>query len=425
MNISKLKSYINSLRSFAHTYRQWQRLTHQLMVSSPSSPHLILIPCDPWSVGGSRGDEAMLAAVIQQYRSRYPEIPIDIIAEGDLGVKYIENLHYEGVTPRRFWADAYPLERIYTNCMALNPSHVVVLGADCMDGYYAPSLSLMLLALHDLFSRSSGVESRMMGFSFNAHPSKLMTWAFKHSSPNTVFNLRDAISLERFTRATKIKAGMVADSAFMLCPDYDFDGYRELEQWISDRRDQGTTHIIGMNFHPMLRKYDGADDIKQDALILARNVEQILKTNLDLDFVFIPHDDRSRLTDNLMLGTMAEYIQQIGLGSRIYYKEEVYRAPQLKALCRLLDGLVSSRMHLAIAALGQGKSVLAASYQGKFEGLFRHFSLPQQYILPAHVFISDSMIASFQDYIAHLGELTKLVEMKLPQVIKLSKQNLA
>lgn len=395
------------------------------MDSHTEFPHLAIIPCDPWSVGGSRGDEAMLTAVIQQYCSRYPGIPIDIIAEGDLGMNYIEKLNFEGVTPRRFWENAYPLERIYTSCMALNPSHVVVLGADCMDGFYAPNLSLMLLALHDLFSRSSGVESRLMGFSFNAHPSRLMTWAFKHASHDTKFNLRDAISLERFMRTTDIKAGLVADSAFMLRPDSDFAGYRELEQWIAIRRAQGTIHIIGMNFHPMLRTYNGADDIKKDALILARNVEQILKENPNLDFVFIPHDDRSRLTDNLMLGTMAEYIRQKGLGNRVYYRKEVYRAPQLKALCRLLDGLVSSRMHLAIAALGQGKSVLAASYQGKFEGLYQHFSLPQEFILPASVFISDGMINSFQNYITHLDELTKSVEENLPIVTKLSEQNLA
>ena len=424
MNISKVKDSINSARTFTHVYRQWQSLTQQLMVSCPVSPHLVIIPCDPWSVGGSRGDEAMLTAVIQQNRAKYPNIPIDIVAESDMGMQYINGLHIPGATPRMYWAGAYPLERIYKQCMQLNPSHVVVLGADCMDGYYAPNLSLMLLALHDLFSRSEGVESRMMGFSFNAHPSIMIKWAFRHISYDTKLNLRDAVSLERFKRICKVDADLVADSAFMLQPDYEFDGYRELEQWVSGKRTQGTKHIIGMNFHPMLRKYNSTDEIKHDALILARNVENILKDNPTLDFVFIPHDDRSRLTDNLMLGTMAEYIRQQGLGSRVYYKEEVYRAPQLKALCLLLDGLVSSRMHLAIAALGQGRSVLAASYQGKFEGLFQHFSLPQQYILPASTFISEAMVQSFNDYISHLDELNAQVQRILPHVTNLSEQNL-
>lgn len=424
MDISKLKSTVNNIRTSMHVYKQWQQLTHLVMISKPASPHLIIIPCDPWSVGGSRGDEAMLTAVIHQYRNKYPHIPIEIIAEGDMGIQYIANLHFDGVTHRMYWSGAYPLARIYKQCMHHNPSHVVVLGADCMDGYYAPSLSMMLLALHDLFSRSEGVESRMMGFSFNTHPSIMMKWAFRHISPDTKLNLRDAVSLERFKHACKVNAGLVADSAFMLQPDYNFDGYRELEQWVNERKKQGTKHVIGMNFHPMLRKYDGAEDIKQDALILARNVEHILNENSSLDFVFIPHDDRSRLTDNLMLGTMAEYICQQGLGSRVYYKEEVYRAPQLKAFCLLLDGLVSSRMHLAIAALGQGKSVLAASYQGKFEGLFQHFSLPQQYILPASTFISEAMVKSFNDYISHLDELNTQVQRALPHVTNLSEQNL-
>jgi len=33
-------------------------------------------------------------------------------------------------------------------------------------------------------------------------------------------------------------------------------------------------------------------------------------------------------------------------------------------------------MHLSIAALGAGTPILGVTYQGKFEGLIKHFSLP-------------------------------------------------
>src|SRR5574344_391976 len=61
----------------------------------------------------------------------------------------------------------------------------------------------------------------------------------------------------------------------------------------------------------------------------------------------------------------------------------VLSAPELKALCGHLDCLFTSRMHLAIAALGRGKPVAAFAYQGKFTGLFRHFDLPEDLILPS------------------------------------------
>lgn len=125
-----------------------------------------------------------------------------------------------------------------------------------------------------------------------------------------------------------------------------------------------------------------------------------------------------------MLEVIYSYLHQKQLQDRVYYDAEVYRAPQLKAICSLIDGLISSRMHLAIAALGQGKSVMAASYQGKFEGLFQHFRLPDTYLLNPDVFISDAMIPVFYSYLDHLRELTSQVKKMLPSVVQLSQKNL-
>lgn len=424
MIISKLRDSINSVRTFIHVYRQWQRLSHQLIASKPVSPHLVIIPCDPWSVGGSRGDEAMISAVIQQFRERYPNIPIDIITEGDMGMQYISNLHIAGVTPRRYWTEAYPLERIYKKSMALNPSHVVIVGADCMDGYYSPFLSLMLLALYDLFDRSEAVECNMLGYSFNSHPSYLVKMAFRHGTFLSSFPLRDSISMERFTRMCHKKSHLVADVAFILSPEYAFDGYLQMEHWVKEQRSNGIQHIIGFNFHPMLRTYKCEEEVRDDALLLAKNVVTLLQKHGKLAFVFIPHDERCRLGDNLMLFTMAEYVRNCGYGNRLYYDKTIYRADQLKGLCRLLDGLVSSRMHLAIAALGQGKSVMAVTYQDKFEGLYQHFDLPQEFLLHVSSLLSEAMIPTFDNYLQQIDRLTKQVEIKLPDVIKLSEKNL-
>ncbi len=418
------KKRLGQLYAFLVQYRKWRKVIPVSDKVSGEVKRLVIIPCDPWSVGGSRGDEAMIMSVIQCYRKTFSSAPIIVVTGNETGDRYVSNLPVDGVSSIPAWNGNYPMERIYHAVMEQKPSHVVLLGADCMDGFYSPAISLTLLGLHDLFSRTSGVESRLMGFSFNADPYWPMCFAFRCISDETLINLRDEVSLERFRKKTKSPAGLVADSAFMLSPDYGFSGYRDLEDWVSIRRNAGAKYIIGVNFHPMLRKYDGLDSIKEDAIILARNIETILREDHATDFVLIPHDDRSKLTDNLMLGTMADYLYGKGFAERIYYRPEVYRATQLKALCRLLDGLVSSRMHLAIAALGQGKSVLAASYQGKFEGLFRHFNIPEDYLLPPDVFISDQMVEVFHRYIKNLPQLTFQVETMLPSVTLLSEKNM-
>ncbi|MCM1501094.1 MAG: polysaccharide pyruvyl transferase family protein [Bacteroidales bacterium] len=420
MNLKK----VSEAKVFVKEYKQWHSLSKKIKNVHNNIPALVIIPCDPWSVGGSRGDEAMIMAVIQNFRTKYPKIPITVVSGSEKGDEYINDLPIENVSPMRIWTGNYPLERIYKGCINAKATHVVLLGADCMDGFYSPSISLTLLSLHDLFTRTPGIESFLMGFSFNENPYWLMPMAFRHISNRTVINLRDDVSRQRFISKTGIKAGLVADSAFMLIPDNAFEGYNKLEAWIHGRRFSSDRFVIGMNFHPMLRKYSGPEDIRKDALVLAHNVEQILKGNPSVDFVFIPHDDRSCLTDNLMLGVMHEYIVQIGLGDRIYYDEKVYRAPQIKAICHLLDGLVSSRMHFAIAALGQGKSVLVASYQGKFDGLFKHFNLPNQYILPPNSFISDEMVSVFNDYLSHITALNAVVRSRIDEVIELSERNI-
>ena len=44
-----------------------------------SMPSLVLVPCEPWSVVGSRGDEAMVYSILRDFRLRHPEGRITIV----------------------------------------------------------------------------------------------------------------------------------------------------------------------------------------------------------------------------------------------------------------------------------------------------------------------------------------------------------
>lgn len=423
-----IKHSLTQLMVFYRSYHQWKKLAKEaeyIPYVLPQEPHLVIVPCDPWAVGGSRGDEAMIIGVIHQYRKRHPNIPIHMVCANAKGVEYIKNLPIEDITPIPTWNGPYSLGRVFQSIVNVKPSDIVVLGADCMDGHYGNNLSLELLSVYDLCSKLKNVNSRMLGFSFNDHPTWMMVRAFKSLSTNIKIRLRDSISLARFEKATGRNASLVADAAFMLQPENVFPLYDEVKAWAEKERAKGQT-IIGLNFHPMLRQYDGPEDIKSDAILLANNVQRILKKYPNVSFVFIPHDDRSNLTDNLMLGTMHQKLSTIegGIGDRIFYSPEVPRAPQLKALCGLLDGLISSRMHLAIAALGMEVPVMAATYQGKFEGLFQHFGLDEKYLLDPQRFLSEEMVTTFGMFIEELSQMKNLIHTKLPQVGELSKSNL-
>ena len=137
---------------FFRIYRQWKRLARTAgskSYQSSQTPSLVIVPCDPWSVGGSRGDEAMLMAVIDQYRQRYPDIPVRIVCTDD-GLGYIRNLPLPSLQPISSWNGNYPLDSICKAIVDTKATDVVVLGADCIDGHYSPGLSLMLISIYDV-----------------------------------------------------------------------------------------------------------------------------------------------------------------------------------------------------------------------------------------------------------------------------------
>lgn len=420
-----IKQELVQIMVFFRSYRLWKKLAKEvesMPYELPQEPHLVIVPCDPWAVGGSRGDEAMITGVIHQYRKQYPDIPIHMVCANTKGEDYIKNLPIDNIGTIPSWNGAYSLGKVFHSIVNVNPTDIVVLGADCMDGHYGTNLSLGLLSIYHLCSKLKNVNCRMLGFSFNDHPTWMMVKAFKSLSSDIQIRLRDSISLTRFEKTIGRKASLVADAAFMLQPEKDFPLYDEVKTWTDKERAKGQT-VIGLNFHPMLRQYEGPDDIKKDALLLAKHVERILEKHPDVSFVFIPHDDRSNLTDNLMLGTMSLSLCPL-LKERVYYNEQVPRAPQLKALCGLLDGLISSRMHLAIAALGMEVPVMAATYQGKFEGLFQHFGLDETYLLDIKSFLSKDMVETFDKFLVNLPQLREKIQGKLPQVVELSKSNI-
>lgn len=417
--IGKLKDYY----IFRKQYLIWKKLRKNRLTqqSSAGSQPFVIVACDPSTVGGSRGDEAMIMASIQQLRKLSTAAPIHVVGSPD-SISYVERLPFANVFSLPSWSGSYPLQRVFESIVKLTPQKVVILGADCMDGFYSPHISLMLLALHDLLTNATGIDSRLLGFSYNNHPSKLINGAFKICGNGLKLGLRDSYSLERFKKFTGADAELVADAAFMLEASTDFADFASIKTIVDKAKADGMT-VIGFNFHPMLRKYDNEQQIKDDALIIAKNLQDILLRHPEVYFLLIPHDDRSRISDNIVLSVIDKYLDEAGLNGRKHRIEKVYRANEIKGICTLIDGLVSSRMHLAIAALGQGKPVMAASYQGKFEGLFCHFRLDGDFILQPQQFISDRLPDTFDKFASQLNKLTCQIDDALPNVMQLSRKN--
>jgi polysaccharide pyruvyl transferase WcaK-like protein len=100
-------------------------------------------------------------------------------------------------------------------------------------------------------------------------------------------------------------------------------------------------------------------------------------------------------------------------------------AREAKALVGYLDLLVTGRIHLGVAALGSGILAAIAAYQGKVEGLLRHFALPEL-VIDREVYLSPGRLAARVEVtISRLAELTEGVRRNLPRLRVLALQNFA
>lgn len=382
-------------------------------------PSLMLFPCDFGSVIGSRGDEAMIYAILSDFRNRHPE--------GRIVVVTTSSSFPDSSDGRRLRADFSPslvvhptpggLKNFFKLLLAERPTEVYALGADCMDGHYSPFTSVNLLGVCDLAIRL-GIPSILTSFSWNDHPHTAIVRAFRFATARLPILVRDPVSFTRFTkgvsRAQGARTELVADVAFNLQPKSSVAVRTELD-WMSAEKRRGR-FVLGFNLHAMLVP---AAELPDFIVRVAHALDVFLAAHPNVSLVFIPHDYRDG-GDLAVLKQLRAAIKAQNV--RIPVADHFFSAAELKALTRGLDALFSSRMHLAIAALGQGKPVAGFAYQGKFAGLFRHFDLPETLILsPGNVTDLPHVLT---DLVIGTQALATVVSDRLAHVLELARRNL-
>lgn len=385
-----------------------------------SMPSLVLVPCEPWSVVGSRGDEAMVYSILCDFRLRHPEGRITIVtgspdmARTPDGQRLVRDFGVEFVhawRPRLFLSN---IVRVYRDVQA---TEVYVLGADCMDGHWSMFLSLTLLATADLAARM-GMAVRLTAFSWNEHPSPKVVKAFKNVTPKLPILVRDPISYERFVQNVCLKKGhtatLVADIAFNLKPRITPLVQTELD-WMKEQRAAGR-FVLGFNLHAMLVEKDQLPHLIDVSIAQLR---VFLSAHPNVVLILLPHDYREG-ADMAVLRQIAEGLASDG--PRVRQVTTLFTAEELKALAGGLDALFTSRMHLGIATLGVGHPIAAFAYQGKFVGLFKHIGLPEKLILPPER--AGELSGLLEELVRDVESLGKLVTGALPTTMVLARINI-
>ena len=380
---------------------------------------LFLIPGDPWSVTGSKGDEAMIVALIDRLSARYGGLEVAILTATPGADEAVRKLGYQ---PFPLWTEDLSLGHAMSQILAFGADMLLVIGGDVMDGYYNVPGSLRFVALVDLAARCGIKKTAILGFSFNRHPHRSLRPAYDRTTPGVLINLRDRQSLERFNRFSTARARLVADVAFMLEPDHRATAVEEASRWVGARHEAGQ-RVLAFNIHPMLFRRMPAPKLeafKRSTIAALRSV--LRATNVSL--LLLCHDVRLRTGDDVCLKDIhAALLDEFG--DRVYYPTPGLGAAQLKAIVTHVDAVVTGRMHLAIAALGTGVPVAAMTYQDKFDGLFEHFALPRRLLLHPKQARDPQRLSQFM--LSFLGELAPLrdqVRSRLPSVLAASESNL-
>jgi polysaccharide pyruvyl transferase WcaK-like protein len=296
-----------------------------------------------------------------------------------------------------------------------------IIGADVMDGYYSPVVSNQRIALVDVLARH-GIQTVFTGFSFNEHPSKSVVNAFR-CLPNSVhICLRDEVSLLRFETLVGRKATLVSDLAFLMPPETNSIVSKRLTEWAVKQRNAGR-QVLGINVNPQVVAHLKYGSEVAIASSVAECCRDLLRQNVGI--ALIPHDFRPGCADLRVLSMVLDVLGSEDT-SNVILLADAFTAPAIKAACVPFDLILSARMHLAIGALSVGTPVCGMQYQGKFEGLFRHFDFGPDIFIAPEIALDAQQLTRF--ILAHLAQAEshrRNLVTKLPSVVELARKNVA
>jgi polysaccharide pyruvyl transferase WcaK-like protein len=380
---------------------------------------------------GSLGDAAMITAGIEHLQDlgfdRFGVV-YPYYWQADSDWTQIPSLHESwGI---RFRVEDFPegIEVAIEECwkdycrfvhMVMQYSHVYCIGADIMDGFYSVSVPRLLTQLSGI-AAASGAKSTIVGFSFNENPARQMIGLFRQISSDTRLCCRDPISHERFEKKIKCSSELVADAAFLLKPRIDSDALQLTLRWLEQKKCEGNA-IIGINVNPISLS---SLSIDSESLVAAyiNTLEEIKNKIGNCSFLLIPHDLRGNPSDLTLLRNIFDNLST-AMKDDCWCLPSSCSAANIKGVCSKLDIVVTGRMHLAIAALGQGKPPIGITYQGKFEGLYRHFDLQGLALSPVEAFQQDRLVDLVVKTWVNREPLQEKISAQLDAIYAMARKN--
>lgn len=367
----------------------------------------------PPTSSGSLGDQAMLQGVIDGLSKSSGTQVRQVLLPGWLPQKVCG-----GVTQSIKIRSLYTRGAVFLLPKLISCKYIGIIGADVIDEKYSIEKVRAFVDLCNIVSWA-GVPSKIFGFSFSADPGNTIISLCRNLDRRVDIMLRDPVSKKRFEEFTGLNAKRVADLAFLMQPRFCAPHAKEARDWCWKRRGMNRK-ILGVNANV----HTAPGEISRLIAKYIQVLSNLADSRDDLDFLFLPHDFRTGQSD---VDTLNEIVRGLGrqLQDRVHFLKPPYSAWDIKAVVGELDLILTGRMHLAIAALGQCIPVVCLTYQDKFEGLAMQFDLGELILNPKHVMEEpEVLVAALEGALENAQDIKSRISTALSKVQDLALENL-
>ncbi|WP_077489899.1 polysaccharide pyruvyl transferase family protein [Sinomonas mesophila] len=356
---------------------------------------------------GNIGDQAMLDAFLRLVPGRVKVLcssheALQIPAEFLDRVQVVSVPGLIGAPGFRRAASLRTFGRLMKSAMSFT-----VTGADVMDGTYSVLHSAARISLLRI-ARRHRVPCEVLGFSWSATPSKSIVKQLRDVSGYTRLLARDPRSRERLREHGVPNAELVTDVVFSDLTKDDLPP--KLNAWLEQAK-EANQRIVAVNVSGLIGR-------KMAQLSEYETIVAALRKH-DCRILFLPHV--LRLNDDDLLETRKVF--DALSNENDFLVESMLSPGQVRSIVPFLTLTLTGRMHLAIMSLAQGTPAVTLATQGKVEGLYELFELPQLRISPVSGFGAEVGDVASQLLDGDEASVRGAIMTALPRVMELSSEN--
>lgn len=226
-------------------------------------------------------------------------------------------------------------------------SELCMIGADVMDGVYYPPSAMARFSLLNLANRS-GLQTRVLGFSWSDQAEPSAWEAIRRVAPATQLFVRDPQSLRRLEARGVEGAIAAADIVFAL--PHNSSAPPPIKT--------GRAKLALLNVSGLIQ---GRMDQLPEFEAVLRHLRET-----GWSMCFVPHVVRPGDDD---LSTQRALQAGIGLDSNVRFIDAKPSVHEVQELVSRADLIITGRMHLAVLGIAAGVPAVVLGTQGKVAGL--------------------------------------------------------